>query len=195
MSEEKPVGMDAELQALLADLQKPDATVESKEVEAEPQEVLSESEYISEGTIATPPNPELSDPVIDLEQTEPPSIPIVSTPTDVSELKAIVERFDFDYSEVQANLKRDRSRIDAVIDILLKRVKAHSDAETDTMSLVKALDVLANTNGHAVKLLDSRSKLLSATKSVINANQTNIAITGTDPELQKILGQSAAEDE
>ena len=179
MSDEEVQDMDAELQSLLTDL------------EQNPGETGSALEVTEGSAISTIPEPELSDPIIDLEGIEPPDLPIEVTPTNVSDLKEIVEKFDHDYGEVQANLKRDRGRIDTVIDILLKRVKANADAETDTMSLVKALAVLADTNGHAVKLLDSRSKLLSATKSTINANQTNVSITGTDAELQRILGQPA----
>ena len=180
MSEAPVVGMDAELQALLTDLQEPMET-------AVPQGALPEN--IPD--ILAVPDPVLSD-VIDLEQTEPPILPIDPSPTatNIADLQAVVEKFDADYGEVQANLKRDRGKIDAVIDILLQRVRTNADAETDTMSLVKALDVLANTNGHAVKLLDSRSKLLAATKSTINANQTNVNVSGTDAELQKILSQS-----
>jgi hypothetical protein len=183
MSDE-PVSIDAELQSLLSDL----------EHDTEPTPEDTTGDVLAATTLDNAiviPDPEMSDSVVDMEQVELPDLPLESSPTNNSDLAAIVDKFDKDYGEVQANLKRDRGRIDNVIDILLKRVKDNADAETDTMSLVKALAVLADTNGHAVKLLDSRSKLLSATKSTINAQQTNVNITGTDVELQNILKQPA----
>jgi hypothetical protein len=180
--EEEPVeNIDSDLQSLLDDLQS--VAIENG--------VLGDAEPIdAPATDVVPiPEPQFSDPEADIGQDNTPDLPIESSPTNLADLAAVVGQFDKDYGEVQANLKRDRGRIDTVIDILLQRVRDNADAETDTMSLVKALAVLADTNGHAVKLLDSRSKLLAATKSTINANQTNVNITGVDSELQNILDQ------
>jgi len=183
--------MDAELQSLLGELQQ--ETDEPQE-ETVDDGILSDPAPADAGNV-TVPEPVLSDPATDMEAQEPPNLPIPSTPSNLADIKAVVEKFDHDYSEVQTNLKRDRKRIDSVIDLLLVRVQANADAETDTMSLVKALAVLADTNGHAVKLLDSRSKLLAATKSSVTAAQANVTISGVDPELQKVLDQPPAEDE
>jgi hypothetical protein len=184
------ISMDEELEALLSDLQEEN---QPEEEDASELEVTESSE--AAGALAPIPDPEMSDPAEDVEGEEPPNLPIEQSPTNLADLQEVIEKFDHDYNEVQANLKRDRGRIDTVIDLLLQRVRGNADAETDTMSLVKALGVLADTNGHAVKLLDSRSKLLSATKTVVNANQTNVNITGVDPELQNILAQPPEEDE
>jgi len=184
MDEESVHGMDEELQSLLADLEQPDPIADAT-VDANSEDVVAEP--ISGLTV---PEPELSDNTTDMAAAEPTDLPLSSDAAPANtEIRAVVDKFDHDYGEVQANLKSDRKKIDTVIDILLARVRANADAETDTMSLVKALGVLADTNGHAVKLLDSRSKLLAATKSVTNANQTNINITGVDAELQRILDQ------
>jgi hypothetical protein len=183
MSEEDQAQYEDELQSLLSELTSNDAISSGN--------ILEDTPSIDVPII---PDPEFSEPATDLEQAEPPNILIESTTTNVSDLKEIVEKFDHDYGEVQANLKKDRTKIDTVIDILLQRVRAHNDAETDTMSLVKALDVLSNTNGHSIKLLDSRSKLLSATKIAITANQTNVNIGG-DGDWAKILNQPPEEDE
>jgi hypothetical protein len=185
MSEEDQVqSEDDELQSLLSELTTGDTTLND-----------TIQEDIPNIDIPVVPDPEFSELTTDLEQAEPPNLLIESTTTNVSDLKEIVEKFDHDYGEVQANLKKDRTKIDTVIDILLQRVRAHNDAETDTMSLVKALDVLSNTNGHSIKLLDSRSKLLSATKIAITANQTNVNIGGSDGDWAKILNQPPEEDE
>jgi hypothetical protein len=188
MPEEPLKAMDDELQSLLADLEleKPADDVQAS-IEAPAQTAL-----IVPTTI---PDPELSDPIVDVEQTDLPDLPIVEqTPQSLTDLNNVVEKFDHDYNEVQTNLKRDRCKIDEVIDILLVRVRANTDAETDTMSLVKALGVLADTNGHSVKLLDSRSKLLSATKAAVNAIQNNVNVSGSDAELLKILSQSSGDE-
>jgi hypothetical protein len=188
MSEEgQTQSEDDELQSLLSELTA-DSTLSDNII---PEAV---SENIPNVAVPIIPDPEFSEPATDLEQTEPPNLLIEST-TSSSDLKEIVEKFDHDYGEVQANLKKDRVRIDTVIDILLQRVRTNSDAETDTMSLVKALNVLSDTNGHSIKLLDSRSKLLSATKIAINANQTNVNIGGGVDDWAQILNQPPEADE
>jgi len=187
MAEESVQGMDDELQSLLADLEQPEEPLADATSEATNG---NEVEVAPTSTELIIPDPELIDPIIDTGEIEPSDLPLASDQAPINtEIKSVVDKFDRDYGEVQSNLKGDRRKIDSVIDILLARVRANTDAETDTMSLVKALAVLADTNGHAVKLLDSRSKLLAATKSAVNANQTNINITGVDAELQKILDQ------
>jgi hypothetical protein len=187
MAEVSVQGMDDELQSLLADLEQPEEPLADATSEATNGD---EVEVAVASTELIVPDPELTDATTGVSEAEPSDLPLTSDPAPAnSELKAVVDKFDHDYGEVQTNLKSDRKKIDSVIDILLARVRANTDAETDTMSLVKALGVLADTNGHAVKLLDSRSKLLAATKSTLNANQTNINITGVDAELQKILDQ------
>jgi hypothetical protein len=188
MAEISVQGMDDELQSLLADLEQPEEPLADATSEATSGDEVEVAAAASVELII--PDPELTDATTDISEAEPSDLPLTSDPAPAnSELKAVVDKFDHDYGEVQTNLKSDRKKIDSVIDILLARVRANTDAETDTMSLVKALGVLADTNGHAVKLLDSRSKLLAATKSTLNANQTNINITGVDSELQKILDQ------
>jgi hypothetical protein len=195
MSED--VSMDEELEALLSDLQEdePEEENESELDDIEPSEVETAGPLNIVSDTAPMLGPEMSDPAEDIEEVEPPNLPIEQSVASIANLQEVIGKFDHDYDEVQTNLKRDRGRIDTVIDLLLQRVRNNADAETDTMSLVKALGVLADTNGHAVKLLDSRSKLLSATKTVVNANQTNVNITGVDPELQNILAQPPEEDE
>jgi hypothetical protein len=182
MSENILHSIDDELQSLLTDLQ--------QDVNAD----IDQTNEIAAIDTVVSPEPELTDPSVDIEQTEPPDSFIESGSTDISDLSSIVNRFDKDYSEVQTNLKNDRKKIEEVIEILLNRVKNNNEAESDTISLVKALDVLADTNGNAVKLLDSRSKLLSATKSTINSMQTHVSVTGNDVELQNILKQPVGVD-
>jgi hypothetical protein len=177
------LGIDAELQALLGDL----GSLE--------QEVAAETEQTQIQINRTVPEPELTEPAPEPEESQQPYLPIESTPIDLTDIKEVVRRFDRDYDEVQTSLKIDRSKIDMVISILLNRVQNGSASEADTISLVKALSVLADTNGHSVKLLDSRSKLLSATKSSINAVQTNVSVTGSDVELQNILQQPTEEEQ
>lgn len=174
--------IDSELQSLLNDLKQV-----SESVEEEVSPPTDNAIQIQE--------PSLSEPVVEEEQQILPNIPIESELVDLTDFKEIVKRFNNDYDEVQVNLKLDRSKIDSVITILLTRVRDGSASEADTISLVKALNVLTDTNGHSVKLLDSRSKLLSATKSSINAIQTNVSVIGTDAELQNILKQPLDEDE
>jgi hypothetical protein len=171
--------LDADLRSLLADL-------ESEGLEAAPLSVEQ-----PQPEAAPIPAPELSSPAVELADVAGEPLPIDSPPAqDIMDLREVVKRFDGDYAEVQRNLKIDRGKVDTVIALLLQKVETGTATATDTESLVKALDVLTNTNGHAVKLLDSRSRLLSATKSAVGALiQQNVNVGGNDLELQSILSQ------
>ena len=166
--------LDAELQALLVDLDE-----SSKVVEQPAIPVLT----------IPPPEPELSEPpVIVAEATIVPAQD-PGTPTNPIDLTVVVERFDKDYNTVQNNLCADRGKVDAVVAILLARVQAGTATNTEIESLVKALDVLTNTNGHHVKLLDSRSKLLAAAKSTAAAFYQQNNFGNPSAELTKLLDQ------
>lgn len=175
--------LDDELQGLLADL---DSELASKVATPSP----------SQPPPPPLPEPELSGPAVEPETTALEPLPIDKPKSaEIFDLREVVSRFDDDYNEVQTNLKKDRSKINAVIERLMVKMDEGEASATETEMLVKALEVMANTNGHAVKLLDSRSKLLSATKSSAQALiQQNFGATGNNAELQKILAQPVDDD-
>lgn len=184
MSTDTDEVLDDELQGLLADLDSELAT-----------KVVSGSPSPSQPPPPLLPEPELSGPAIEPEVADLELLPIEKPKSaEVFDLREVVSRFDNDYNEVQTNLKKDRSKIAIVIEALMIKLDEGA-SNTETEMLVKALEVMANTNGHAVKLLDSRSKLLAATKSSAQALiQQNFGATGNNSELQKLLAQPVDDD-
>jgi len=185
MSTDTDEVLDDELQGLLADLDSELAT-----------KVVSGSPSPSQPPPLLLPEPELSGPAIEPEVADLELLPIEKPKSaEVFDLREVISRFDNDYNEVQSNLKRDRSKIDSVVRILMEKLDTGEASATETEMLVKALEVMTDTNGHAVKLLDSRSKLLAATKSSAQALiQQNFGATGNNSELQKLLAQPVDDD-
>ena len=170
--------LDAELQNLLADLD------QQAQPEPEPAPVQAVAACSVEPIV-----PELSELPVVIDEPVADIVAVAqSNPSNPIDLALVIQRFDKDYNSVQANLQADRGKIDGVVGILLARVQAGTASNTEVESLVKALDVLANTNGHHVKLLDSRSKLLAASKNAQAFIQQNFGNT-ENPELLKLLEQ------
>ena len=71
----------------------------------------------------------------------------------------------------------------------MSKLQDEEASATETESLVKALDILASTNDSAVKLLDSKSRLIASAKSTIQTLIQQNFGTGDSKELQDILNQ------
>lgn len=147
---------------------------------------------------AEEPPPEILDPLPDNEisQIVTTAIEISNTADEVLDVRALVKAHERDYNTISDNLARDRGKVDSVINILMAKVEAGGSA-AETESLVKALAVMTDTNGHFVRLLDSRSKLMVSAKSTIAAMvQTTVnAGTGDSEDLKRILAQALQDDE
>ena len=108
---------------------------------------------------------------------------------EIIDIKKFVAEHTRDYDSVRDNLRADRAKTDGVIQLLLQRVQDEDASATECESLVKALEILAKTNDSAVKLLDSRSRLIASTKSTIQALIQQNFGTGDSAELQNLLDQ------
>lgn len=99
--------------------------------------------------------------------------------------------------EILGTWREDRTQIQEVIDIYLNVVRAGGDIPRVYIeSLVKALEVKANTSITAVKLLDAKTRLLQALKggtSVMITNNNNNANVA-EGELTKLLTEPLADD-
>lgn len=107
---------------------------------------------------------------------------------DVIEYK---KQLDIVTHEVLQACRADRQEAQDVINDLKSRMSqtgggAAPKALVD--GLVKAVEVKANINQNAIRMMDTNAKFLSAIKSVNNTTNNNSVITASAEELKKILG-------
>ena len=116
-------------------------------------------------------------------------------PADMIDLGEFIRHHDKDYTEAKQNLRADRAKADELVRLLLARVDDGSASNQETESLVQAVKCLVDSTGHLVRLLDSKSKFLSASKgSVSTLIQQNFGRRAST-ELEDILTQQLDEDE
>lgn len=108
---------------------------------------------------------------------------------------AIIDKHSQDYDAISENIKRDRSKIDSVFRILLAKVDSGTAKGTEIEALTRVLQTLADTNGHAVRLLSTKTQLLSSTKSAASTIIQNNNGGGDDRELSVILQQSVDDED
>lgn len=193
---------DSELEKLLNQLDEDSECEAVEEAESMPEEVepiISQEPLppLPTAPEAEEPPPEILDPLPDeAPQIVTTAIEVSNTADEVLDVRALVKAHERDYKTISDNLARDRGKVDSVINMLMEKVQTGGSA-AETESLVKALAVMTDTNGHFVRLLDSRSKLMVSAKSTIAAMvQTTInAGTGDSEDLKKILAQALQEDE
>lgn len=104
---------------------------------------------------------------------------------------SILKDFDIVGAEILGTWRDDRRQTQEVIDILLGLLSSGTLGATGLESLVQALAVKANTSLTAVKLLDSKTRLLQAAKNQILV-QNNIG--GSNEELTALLNQPVEKD-
>ena len=158
------------------------STSSDEPVESLPVESLSAEPLVSELL----PEPTL---LTSREETEvqiPGSTPLVDLP-------ALVAQHNLDYARIRKDLETDRDRIKRVLAVLETRLQTSNASDTETESLVKALDVLSRTNDSAVRLLESQSRLLSASKGSAQVFMQNVQ--GSSEDLRRALAQPLAPDE
>lgn len=186
--------IDDDLQGLLEELE-----IGPKVSEQEPSPAPEKSVKPPQEIQVPPvPSPHLPAPVLESPESvdTTPATDLFSAedlPPGVADLQEFIRKHDHDYEETKTNLRTDRAKADEVVRILLERVGGGSASGQETESLVQAVKCLVDSNGHMVKLLDSKSKLLSATKgtAIIQQNFGGKA----DTELEAILTQQIEEDE
>jgi len=117
-------------------------------------------------------------------------------PEDVLDIREFIRQHNRDYTETKSNLRADRAKADELVRLLLKRVDDGTASNQETEAVVQAIKCLVDSNGHMVRLLDSKSKFLSASKSSVGTLiQQNFGYGGASTELEDILTQRVDEDE
>ncbi len=130
------------------------------------------------------------------------SVPNDIIPAEVEEedvnIKIYFERYEAMAEEIFAACRSDRQEAQAVLAMCKERVEdAIRNDTADRVprmyvdALVKAVEVKANINDTAVKMIDAGAKLISAAKNQINVQQNNVAV-GSD--LNDILNQPMTDE-
>jgi hypothetical protein len=112
--------------------------------------------------------------------------------------------FDKQADDILKKVAEDRGRARSIMVMCEEAIRPeggpanHEAPRIFLEAMVKALEVGANANQTAVKVLDSRSKLVIALKGQIGVNINNnnsaAAGAGVDPELTRLLEKPTMED-
>ena len=154
--------------------------------------------YIAE--VAEKPTEKPTEKIVNKDVTlpEPTSVPdVIPAERDVN-IKVYFERYEAMAEEIFAACRSDRQEAQSVLAMCKERVEdAISNNSADRVprmyvdALVKAVEVKANINDTAVKMIDAGAKLISAAKNQINVQQNNVAV-GSD--LNDILNQPMTDE-
>jgi hypothetical protein len=101
-----------------------------------------------------------------------------------------LDKMDMVADEVLQSCRSDRQEAQEVIDMLRNQCQdAHarnqSPARMYVDGLVKAVEVKANINTNAVKVMEGVAKMIAATKSGLNIQNNNVTVSAT--ELDEVL--------
>jgi len=144
---------------------------------------LDESDESDESDIPTPdvPTPDAPTPdaQIAIPQVQDASDELV--PAYDVDVTKYFERYDSMAEEIFAACRDDRLEAQEVIIMCREQIGEAIDNDQSPSrmyvdSLVKAVEVKANVNDTAVKMIDAGAKLLSAAKNQINIQQNNVSI-------------------
>ncbi len=102
------------------------------------------------------------------------------------------ERYDTVTGEILASCRSDRAEVQEVIDLCRERIddclqNGRDPARMFVDGLVKAVEVKANVNMTAVKIMDAGARLISAGKNQINI-QNNMAAPSSQ-DLENLLSE------
>lgn len=116
-----------------------------------------------------------------------------SQATESTDVLKYLEKMDEVADEVLISCRNDRQEAQDVINMLKSQCdEAHSKdrppARMYVDGLVKAVEVKANINGNAVKVMEGVAKMIAATKAGVNIQNNNLSVSGS--ELDDILSGS-----
>jgi hypothetical protein len=176
--------MDEELTDLLGQLDFEDSDLPAD----------SANDYIAE--VAEKPTEKIANKDITLP--EPVPVPdVIPAEQDVN-IKVYFERYEVMAEEIFAACRSDRQEAQSVLAMCKERVQDAIDSGAPNAvprmyvdALVKAVEVKANINDTAVKMIDAGAKLISAAKSQINVQQNNVAVSS---DLNDILNQPMTDE-
>jgi len=103
------------------------------------------------------------------------------------DVKKFLKEHDEDYYKARDNVHSDRTQVQHVINNLMEKMEEGDVRAATVESLVSAVKCLVDSNGHLARLLDSRTRVLSALKPSGPVVQNNIDANNAD--LTAILSQ------
>lgn len=105
----------------------------------------------------------------------------------VVDIPRVVADFEGDSAEILDCWRRDRAEASEIIEMCRTQIVAAGNAvqRVYVEAMVQALQVKADANQTAVRVLDARSKLLAALKTQLRPKETGA--TGLNSELTKLL--------
>lgn len=196
---------DEDLQNLLDELDEEMPTVEPEDVDGS----LSSINEMYEQTEPTPVSPQqdlepslpalqpIHQEVKSLDNAPPPEAP---PPTnDMFDIFGDkIEQLQTVTTEVLQACRSDRQEAQEVIDDLKNRLNSMSTNGPPSKALVdglvKAVEVKANINQNAIRIMDTNAKYIAAFKSSISINNNNTTVA-TDMSLRQLLEENTVIDE
>lgn len=184
--------MEDDLQSLLSKL-------ESDGVEEEPKQEIADDAHEE-------PSSKIEQEISDIESnslTTLTKIMEVDTPTSGIDINKYLNRLDNVTEEILTACRADRQEAQDVIQMLRHEIEqslnsSRAPARMFVDGLVKAVEVKANINSTAVKMIEANAKMLASMKANANVqvNNQNVTVAGNDSDLERILNEPlSAEDE
>jgi hypothetical protein len=134
-----------------------------------------------------------SDHIQEIKQVNAPLTPDVidEPPIDVRKYH---KKLDDITEDVITACKKDRAEIQEVVNLMFDEIRdardrGHVPARGYTDNLTKLLEVKANVNMMAVKIMEVNAKMLAATKAGAMTINNNVAVAQSDDYLRKILDE------
>jgi len=183
---------DAELQDLLADLIEDDEVISDESVTI--NKSVEESEKVELEIVVSEPEPEPGD-MTQIINTKIEIIDPSEIADEIIDIRRFVAEHNRDYNAALSNLKSDRAKADGLVQILMQKLQDDAASSTEVETLVKGIEILARTADSMVRLLDSKSRLVTSTKAQTQALIQQNFSGGASGELQKLLEQSEEYDD
>jgi len=129
------------------------------------------------------------------EPTVAKEVQIIENTSPAVDLVAYHRMMDSVTDDVLTACKKDRAEIQEVVDLMFGEIRNDQESGRNpsrgyTDNLTKLLEVKANVNMIAVKMMEANAKMLSATKAgAITVNNNNMNFATGDDYLKKILAE------
>jgi len=183
---------DAELQDLLVDLTEDDGVISDESVTI--NKSVEESEKVELDIVISESEPESGD-MTQIVSTKTELVDPSAAADEIIDIRKFVIEHNRDYNAALSNLKSDRAKADSLVQILMQKLQDGEASNTETETLVKGIEVLSRSADSMVRLLDSKTKLVTSTKAQTKALIQQNFGGGTSDALQKILNQTEEHDD
>jgi hypothetical protein len=153
--------------------------------------ILDQLEDIREETEVTVRAIDVRSTVTNLDNTDPIEPSNAEQPKLEVDVQKYKDRLEAVTVEVLDACRADRAEAQEVIEDLKDRLAAMGNAAAPKAlidGLVKAVEVKANINSNAIRMMDTNAKFLASIKANNTVNNNNLNLSASAEELRKILG-------